>query len=385
MAYNSRNDLFIAWEGSGDADPDGIYMRRFNSAGSPLGPEVRVNQSISGPQVKTQMSAAESGEVVLSWTGRDGSAEGVFARIYDASGVPITDEFQVNRSATGVQQTALLGGRRGVIMLRDRVVFAWSGSGPIGPGIYLTTFMLGQSVPALSIRSVVNAASNLSGPIAPGEIVALYGSGLGPEQLTLFHFGATGTIETQLASTQVFFNDIPAPIIYTSATQVAAIVPYSITGSGARVVVTYQGRTSSAFLLPIAASAPGIFTFDSSGKGQVAAVNQDGSLNTASSRAKVGEIISLFATGEGQTTPPGLDGKPASLPLPRPNLSVSATIGGRTAGVQYAGGAFGLVAGLIQINVQIPSGIEVGSAVPVVMQIGNVSSQNGVTISVAPN
>jgi uncharacterized protein (TIGR03437 family) len=121
---------------------------------------------------------------------------------------------------------------------------------------------------------------------------------------------------------------------------------------------------------------------DSTGKGQAAAVNQDGSINTASTPAKVGDVVSLYATGEGQTTPSGVDGKPAAVPLPQPSLPVSVTIGGQTVKPQYAGGAPGEVAGVMQINVQIPSGIQAGNAVPVVVQVGSVSSQPGVTIAV---
>jgi trimeric autotransporter adhesin len=70
-------------------------------------------------------------------------------------------------------------------------------------------------------------------------------------------------------------------------------------------------------------------------------------VNTAANPVKIGGYISLYATGEGQTTPTGVDGKVASGPvLPMPNLPVSATVGGIPAVVQYAGGAPGEVAGV---------------------------------------
>jgi uncharacterized protein (TIGR03437 family) len=261
------------------------------------------------------------------------------------------------------------------------------------------------------ISAVTNAAGyDFSGNVAPGEIVVLYGSGLGPPQLMASTVGSDGLFDTQLAGTSVSFNGIPAPMIYTLATQVAAIVPYEVTGEGGptpngpeggqvAVTVTYQGQTSatveefSTLILPIA---PGLFTLDSTGQGQAAAINQDGvTVNTAATPAKVGDIISLYATGEGQTTPAGVDGKPATPPYPAPNSSVSVIIGGMPAQVLYAGGAPGEVAGLMQVNVQIPSGIQTGNAVPVVLQIVSpysqdgaggtfsASSQVGVTISVA--
>ena len=240
--------------------------------------------------------------------------------------------------------------------------------------------------PTLSIATLNNAASNLSGPIAPGEIVVLTGSGLGPSQITSASVGTDGLYDPQLAGASVQFNGIAAPMIYTSATQVAAIVPYEVTGASAQVSVTYQGQTSAPGTVAVAASAPGLFTLDSGGRGQAAAINQNGSINTVSTPARIGSVISLFATGEGQTSPPGSDGKPASGTPPTPNLLVIVTIGGVTVnGLQYVGGAPGEVAGLLQINVQIPSGITPGSAVPVVIRVGGATSQAGVTIAVSAN
>jgi uncharacterized protein (TIGR03437 family) len=238
-----------------------------------------------------------------------------------------------------------------------------------------------SSAPTSSV--IANGASNLSGPIAPGEIVVIQGSGLGPAQLTQFHVNSAGLLDTQLAGTQVSFNGVPAPVIYSSNTQVAVVVPYAIFGDTTQMTVSYQGRTSAVLAVPIAAAAPGVFTLDSTGKGPAAALNQDGSINTASSPTKVGDIISLFATGEGQTVPAGVDGKLALSPLPTPRLPVSVTIAGQTVDqLYYVGGAPGEVAGVLQINVQIPSGIQTGNAVPVIVRVGSASSAPGVTISV---
>jgi uncharacterized protein (TIGR03437 family) len=232
------------------------------------------------------------------------------------------------------------------------------------------------------VSAVANAASNITGSVAPGEIVVLFGSGLGPPQLTQCPVTNLGNIGTQCAGTTVSFNGTPAPIIYTWATQIASIVPYSVSGTTAQATVTYQGQTTPAFTVNVASVAPGLFTLDSTGKGQAAAVNQDGSINTAGHPAPIGSVISLFATGEGQTSPAGVDGQPAQIPLPHPLAPVTVTIGSTTVTPQYTGGAPGEVAGLMQINVQIPSGIQTANVVPVSVQIGNVSSQAGVTIAV---
>ena len=227
----------------------------------------------------------------------------------------------------------------------------------------------------------MNAASNLAGAIAPGEIVVLYGSNLGPSSLAVASVSGDGYFDASLAGSSVTFNGIPAPLLYTSAGQVAAIVPYAVSGGTAQIVVSFQGQKSPVFSVPVADAAPGIFTSDSSGQGQAACLNQDYSVNSPSTPAHAGDYIVLFATGEGLTTPPGADGKPASDPLPKPNLAIAVTIGSQAVTPVYAGGAPGEVAGVLQINVQIPSGT-VGNAVPVSIRAGPQSSRTGVTIAV---
>jgi len=235
----------------------------------------------------------------------------------------------------------------------------------------------------LSIAAVTNAASSVSGPVAPGEVVVVYGSGLGPDQLTQYQLDPTsGLVGTNLADTRVIFNGTAAPVLYTSATQVGAVTPYSIAGSNVQVFVEYQGQTSAPVTLQVAAVAPALFTQDSSGKGQAAASNQDGTTNGAAHPAQVGSYISLWLTGAGQMNPAGVDGSIGAAPLPLTAAQVAVTIGEISAVVEFAGQAPGAVAGVIQINAQIPSGTQAGAAVPVVVQVGGVSTQAGVTIAV---
>ncbi|HYM06062.1 MAG TPA: hypothetical protein VEU11_05835 [Terriglobales bacterium] len=254
----------------------------------------------------------------------------------------------------------------------------------IASGLYNRVQVLTKEI-GTAVVAVTSGASNVPGSIAPGEILVMYGSQIGPPQLAQLHINDAGLVDTQLAGTRVLFNGTPAPIVYALSNQVAAIVPYEVTGPIAQLVVQYQGQASSVFGVPAASSAPALFTLDSTGKGQAAAVNQNGSINTPSTPAPIGSTISLYATGEGQTSPSGVDGKLGTDPLPHPVLPLSVTIGGQTAQVQYEGGAPGEVAGVMQVNVQIPSGIQPGNAVPVVLKVGNASSPSGVTIAVSGN
>jgi uncharacterized protein (TIGR03437 family) len=236
----------------------------------------------------------------------------------------------------------------------------------------------------ISLSAVTNGASNATGAISPGELVVLYGSGLGPAKLVSYQL-VNGAVPTNTGGTSVYFNGTPAPVLYSSATQVAAMAPFGLSSANAQVFVSYQGQTSAPLTVPVAQTTPSLFTADSSGKGQAAAVNQDGSINGSAHPASAGQFISLYATGFGQTNPPGQNGTINAAPLPQPLLPVSATIGGKPATIipgGYAGGAPGAVAGVMQVNVQVPAAIGAGS-VPVVLQVGDAPTQAAVTITVS--
>ncbi len=242
--------------------------------------------------------------------------------------------------------------------------------------------VLRPSAQAITLAAVADAASEAVGPVSPGKIVVLYGEGLGPA--TLAQFPATAaSVPTLVGGTSVSFSGIPAPVIYSFTNQVAAIVPYGVSGTATQVTVSYLGQTSLPVSVPVKAASPSFFTANASGAGQAAALNvADGSLNTALTPVKTGDYIALFATGEGLTSG-AMDGKFTSLPLPAPLGKVTAKVGGIPATVQYAGGVFGVVAGLMQINVLIPNGVQPGGYVPVSINVGDVESAPGVWISVA--
>jgi len=213
----------------------------------------------------------------------------------------------------------------------------------------------------VAITAVVDAASQRPEPASPGKIVVLYGVGLGPTQLTT----------DPNSGARVSFNGADAQVLYSSATQLAAMVPASISDGTAQVTVSYQGGVSPPFTVSVTPSSPGIFTLNQTGAGQAAAINADGSVNTAAKPVKIGGVISLYATGAGVSTPP---------------LPVSVTIGGIPATIQYAGGAPGQAAGLTQLNVQVPTGVQPGGYVPVVLQVGDASTTAGaVWIAVSEN
>ncbi len=233
---------------------------------------------------------------------------------------------------------------------------------------------------APTVTGVVNAASYAGGPVAPGEIVAIFGQNLGPQNLTAGSFDANGQMTTLIAGTQIFFGGLPAPLLYTSADVAAAVVPYAVAGQDAVAFqVSRNGQTSVPLNLPTAAAAPGIFSADGSGSGPGAILNQDYSLNSPANPAQAGSIIVVYGTGGGQTNPASSDGRmttaAASLAA-----DVSVALGGEPAKVLYAGNAGGEVAGTLQINVQLPAGVT--GQVPIVVTEGGQTSQATVTVSI---
>ena len=237
---------------------------------------------------------------------------------------------------------------------------------------------------SISAKGVVNAASYAGGAVSPGEIITIFGSGLGPGTLVGLQLDNRGYVSTSLAGTQVLFDGVAAPLIYTVAGQVSAVVPYEVSGkTSTQLQVSYLGQNSNAVAIPVTSVAPGIFTVDASGRGPGAVVNQDGTVNSAANPVQVGSYVFVYATGEGQTIPGGVDGKPGDAPAPLPlSQPVAATVGGVNAQVQYAGGVPGLVAGVLQVNVLVPQGVATGNSVPILVTIGGQSTQSGVTIAV---
>ena len=230
------------------------------------------------------------------------------------------------------------------------------------------------------LRSVVNAASNAAGVVSPGLIFVGYGELLGPTTLLGAAVDPNGRLSSNRSGVVMRFDGTPAPIVYVSAGQVSGVVPYNVAGKQTvQMTLEYEGRVSAPFTVRVTETVPGLFSANSSGTGPAAALNQDGTFNSATP-AEPESVVVLFGTGEGRTNPAGEDGAVVAGVAPRPVLPVQVTIGGRAAEVLYAGAVPGNVAGLLQINVKLPPGLS--GNVPVVVTIGGVASQAGLTLAV---
>jgi uncharacterized protein (TIGR03437 family) len=238
--------------------------------------------------------------------------------------------------------------------------------------------------PLFVSSGIVDAASAQPGAVTPGKIMVLYGDRMGPANLTGPQMTSDGRIDSSIGSTQVLFDGKPAPLLFASNGQLAAVVPYAVDGrTGTQVQVRNGAFLSDPVAMPVKSVAPSIFSSDYTGSGQGAILNQDGvTVNSAQHPAAKGSVVSIFATGEGQTIPAGVDGAIAnSTVLPKPKLPVQVQINGEPAEVLYAGAAPGAVAGLFQVNARIPSDVPSGE-ISVSVQVGSAASQPGITVVV---
>ena len=249
------------------------------------------------------------------------------------------------------------------------------------PAASITVNLTVSAIPKPVFTAVANAASYVNGPVSPGENIVIFGTGLGPATLTLGH--VTGNaFDTTLANTQVFFDNTPAPIIYTRADQTSVMVPYGVAGRATTSIrVVFSGVQSDPITYSVVNTAPGIYAANSAGSGQGAILNQDFSVNTAGSAAAKNSVVAVYMTGEGTTAPASGDGVVAPIDgtgLYKPILAVTATVGGVPATVEYYGSAPGIIYGVMQVNVRIPANAPSGANVPIVVTVGGNSTQTAI-------
>jgi uncharacterized protein (TIGR03437 family) len=228
--------------------------------------------------------------------------------------------------------------------------------------LYFGARLLEQSASGVFLNplGVLNAASFAPPgyPVSPGGLVYLYGAGLGTQTAQAASF----PFPTTLAGVQVTVNGIAAPIYAVSPARIDCIVPYAASGSTASIVATVNNTKSNTVEVPLSPSAPGIFSLAQNGLGDGAILHANYSVVNANSPAKPGEVVQVFLTGLGAVSPAVADGAaaPGAEPLARVAGPLRVTVGGFTANVSYQGLAPAL-AGLYQLNVQIPTGLAAGN------------------------
>lgn len=229
--------------------------------------------------------------------------------------------------------------------------------------------------PAINAGGVVNAAS-FTAQVSPGALASIFGlnfTGTGLDAI------ASLPLPASLGGVSVLVNDVAAPVLYASSNQINFQIPWQTKTGSATVAVGINGLVSTKVNITVEAAAPGLFVDGS----HAIAQNSDFSLNSSSNPAKVGGTILAYLTGAGDVSPRPANGAAAgSSPLSTVTSTVSATIGGQTAKVSFAGLAPGFV-GLWQVNVVVPSGLTTAGNFPLTITAGGQSS-NTANVSVTP-
>jgi uncharacterized protein (TIGR03437 family) len=241
---------------------------------------------------------------------------------------------------------------------------------PANPGSATTPFLWrlspnanAQTVPLACLGNAATYTGSFVA-IAPGTMVSLFGNGLGPQQGIQTQATLQSPFPTQAGNVEVTFDGKPAPLIWVQDAQINAMAPWSLTpGQTTQVCVSYQNVKTNCLTVLVAQTSPGVFTIDGV---HAAALNQEGTINSADHPAPVGSIIAVFATGLGPIDPAQGDGTLVGFPLPTNTAQVAVHAievispsfgGGYTIitpfVVTYAGPAPYLVAGTSQINFQV--------------------------------
>jgi uncharacterized protein (TIGR03437 family) len=214
----------------------------------------------------------------------------------------------------------------------------------------------------LSGDAVLNAASLLPGPIAPGEVVTLFGPG------------------STLAAGQDFsvtINGISATVLYVGPNQINFTVPFGVQEDRPAVLDIAAGSLSvSALTLPVVPVQPAIFTQNLIGVGPGVILNEDATLNSADNAAPIGSKITIYSTGFGRMKPNIVAANNTAL-----DVAVSCEIGGVDATVVYAGTPSGTTEGVFVVTAIVPAGIATGPETPVFVRVGTATSQAGVVVA----
>jgi uncharacterized protein (TIGR03437 family) len=218
-----------------------------------------------------------------------------------------------------------------------------------------------SGTPAMRIFGIANAAYGpVLGRIVAAEVISIYGPHIGPTTPAWATADSSGLLPTSLAGVQVLFNGVAIPLLYVSDSQINAVAPQSATPNSLMTVrIVSNGVTSPDFQAVAIAAEPEVFR---NADGNAAALNQDGTLNSAANPAKAGSIVSIWATGTGSIYPRPRDGQISTAAQDyyccqvamSPDYSLG-PIPPPAPVVYYAGAAPGMVAGVVQINFQIPA------------------------------
>jgi uncharacterized protein (TIGR03437 family) len=236
----------------------------------------------------------------------------------------------------------------------------------------------------VTLSAAVNAASYLNaklpnGNLTQGGVFIVFGSGLGPSKLAeISAFPLPTILSGTSINATVGGTTVHCIMLYTSASQVAAVLPSDTPVGTGTMVLTYNNANSAPLNITVAAHDFGIFAVNQGGNGPGVLTNAiTNVVNSSTAAANPGDLEDIWGTGLGPVA-----GNEAAGPLPGniANLNVQVFIGGQSAQVMYAGRS-GCCTGLDQIEISVPKGIY-GCTIPVYFVVDGVVS-NFVTMAIA--
>jgi uncharacterized protein (TIGR03437 family) len=286
---------------------------------------------------------------------------------------PVVDPFETKSSSTGFVSELSADGSKllfssfaeassmsidphGSVYLAGSTIFAAAAkeSGASAATAVLTRIDPAPAPPveidSIVPQSVNNNSSTLptisfGSPVAPGQLVTIQGHKLGPATKVNTALDSNQRLPFAAAGTRVLFDGSPAPLISVEDTAIVCFVPFAVSQTTTVTVESSAGR-SNALRVAVAPSAPQILVV----------VNPDNTINSAANSAPQGSVVGLYVSGLGQTAPPSVDGQVTAVPPAVPLAPVTVYVGGTAVTPQFVAAAVGLVAGITQVNVQIPAG-----------------------------
>ena len=298
----------------------------------------------------------------------------VFGKVATDAGLAIMDAISATKTYDG-------GGVFSQIPLIN-----YNSRGNVAPANYVIVKTITTLAPAVTAAGFTDSATYLANTIAgvaPGELLTIFGTDLGPSQVVGLIIGDNNTVTNSLVGTSVLFDGTPGAMIYTSTGQISVVAPYNLAGkTSVKVVLQYLGTQTASVQLPVVAVNPGLFTLSGSGKGDAAIVrNFDGSVVNAAKPASPGDDLLLYGHGYGMATPSTAlgDGVIVGNALPVPAVKPILLIDGKAADTQYIGAAPSAVNGVLQVNFRVPPGLAAGTH-SIQIQSGSVTSPAGVTL-----
>ena len=333
------------------------FMSKLSPAGTMLWSKEIPIFSISSAAVNSRAEL-----VITGFAGRGLEATADAPRLCSSNGYPFPVKAVVSRSNTTTGAITYAG-----FLNADR---AW----PAGPeqviaqaayvGLQQFSLLPAGNPPPGTVTCMASAAVYDSTVIAPGEVVSIFGTKIGPSLPYSGNRDRNGNVTTELGGVTVSIAGLPAPILYAGPGQINLVVPFGIPTTGTVAVeIRRNNLVISAFEKPVSDGHAALFTSDGSGFGLLAALNQDGSINSSLSPASPGSVVSVFGTGFGAMSPPAPDGAAPCKAESKPLANVSVLVYGASDGpvysaagtIEYVGNAPCLVAGVVQINFRIPN------------------------------